>query len=62
MFAAGGLLKVSLAKSIANVQSNLLGQFRAAHFGAIGTRFLLIDGRKLREIDGPEEFYRSLKV
>jgi ATPase subunit of ABC transporter with duplicated ATPase domains len=29
---------------------------------AIGTRFLLIDKAKLREIDGPEEFYRTLTV
>ena len=29
---------------------------------AIGTRFLLIEGKKLREIDGPEEFYRTLRV
>ena len=29
---------------------------------SIGTRFLLIDGTKLKEIDGPEEFYRTLRV
>ena len=29
---------------------------------AIGTRFLLIDKEKLKEIDGPEEFYRTLRV
>jgi ATPase subunit of ABC transporter with duplicated ATPase domains len=25
----------------------------------IGTRYLLIDGRRLREIDSPEEFFAS---
>lgn len=29
---------------------------------AVGTRFLLIDGRMLREIDGPDVFYRTLTV
>jgi ATPase subunit of ABC transporter with duplicated ATPase domains len=27
---------------------------------AIGTRFLLIDRGRVREIDGPEEFYRTM--
>ena len=29
---------------------------------AIGTRFLLIDGKKIKEIDAPEEFYATLTV
>ena len=29
---------------------------------SIGTRFLLIDKEKLKEIDGPEDFYRTLTV
>ncbi len=29
---------------------------------SIGTRFLLIDKGKLKEIDGPEDFYRTLTV
>jgi ATPase subunit of ABC transporter with duplicated ATPase domains len=29
---------------------------------AIGTRFLLIDSGKIVEIDGPDRFYRSLRM
>ena len=31
-----------------------------AFLRAIGTRFLLIDGRKLREVDGPEAFFATM--
>lgn len=31
-----------------------------AFLRAIGTRFLLIDGRKLREVDGPEGFFATM--
>ena len=48
------------AEILAHAATSVIVSHDRAFVQAIGTRFLLIDGGKIAEIDAPERFYRSL--
>ena len=50
------------AEILAHEATCLVVSHDRSFVAAIGTRFLLIEKGKMREIEGPEEFYETLKV